>query len=79
VNGSVRLDVKDSGCGLASADAARIFEAFYSTKPDGMGMGLSLCKSIAEAHNMQIGFFPNDNGRGTTFYVTLPVRSEPDR
>lgn len=77
-NGGVRLDVRDSGCGVASADAARLFDAFYSTKPDGMGMGLSLCKSIAEAHNMQIGFFPNDDGRGTTFFVTLPVRVEPD-
>jgi PAS domain S-box-containing protein len=70
--GRVRLTIEDSGCGLGAADPTRIFDAFYSTKPDGMGMGLSLCKSIAEAHNMQLGFASNRDGPGTTFYVTLP-------
>jgi PAS domain S-box-containing protein len=71
-DGRLRLTIEDSGCGLGAADPARIFDAFYSTKPDGMGMGLSLCKSIAEAHNMQLGFASNRDGPGTTFYVTLP-------
>jgi C4-dicarboxylate-specific signal transduction histidine kinase len=72
VDGRLRLVIKDSGCGLGDADPARIFDAFYSTKPDGMGMGLSLCKSIAEAHNMQLGFAVNDGEPGLTFHVTLP-------
>lgn len=72
VDGRVRLTIRDAGCGLGAADPARIFDAFYSTKPDGMGMGLSLCKSIAEAHNMQLGFASNGEGPGTTFYISLP-------
>jgi PAS domain S-box-containing protein len=72
VDGRVRIEIKDSGVGLAGVDAARLFDAFYSTKPDGMGMGLSLCKSIAEAHQMQIGFTPNDDQAGMTFYIVLP-------
>jgi PAS domain S-box-containing protein len=72
VDGRVRLAIKDSGCGLGAADPNRLFDAFYSTKPDGMGMGLSLCKSIAEAHNMQLGFAPNEDQPGTIFHVTLP-------
>jgi C4-dicarboxylate-specific signal transduction histidine kinase len=74
--GRVRLAVKDSGCGIAAADQSRVFDAFYSTKPDGMGMGLSLCKSIAEAHGMQIGFTANDDQRGTTFCVTFPAAAK---
>ncbi len=69
----VCLTIRDSGCGVAPTDAPRVFDAFYSTKPDGMGMGLSLCKSIAEAHQMQIDFQANENERGTTFQVTLPA------
>jgi signal transduction histidine kinase len=53
-----------------------VFDAFFSTKPDGMGMGLSLCKSIADAHGMHIGFSANEDGRGVTFHVTLPA-AEP--
>ncbi len=75
-DGRVRLAIKDSGCGIAPADQARVFDAFFSTKPDGMGMGLSLCKSIAEAHGMQVGFAANEDQRGVTFHVTLPA-AEP--
>jgi signal transduction histidine kinase len=50
-----------------------LFDAFYSTKPDGMGMGLSLCKSIAEAHQMHITFTQNDDQPGMTFHVALPL------
>jgi C4-dicarboxylate-specific signal transduction histidine kinase len=67
----VRLQIKDAGGGLAGAEAARLFDAFYSTKPDGMGMGLSLCKSIAEAHQMQISFAPNEDQPGMTFSIEL--------
>ncbi len=72
------LAIKDSGAGLAGADESRLFEAFYSTKPDGMGMGLSLCKSIAEAHHMKIGFAANDDQRGMTFHIALPAMATPE-
>jgi C4-dicarboxylate-specific signal transduction histidine kinase len=72
-DGRVCLAIKDSGVGLAGADATRIFDAFYSTKPEGMGMGLSLCKSIAEAHHMQIEFSANTDQPGMTFHVSLPA------
>jgi PAS domain S-box-containing protein len=74
-DGRICLMIKDSGVGLAEADELRLFDAFYSTKPDGMGMGLSLCKSIAEAHHMQIGFTANTDQPGMTFQVALPAQA----
>jgi PAS domain S-box-containing protein len=74
-DGHVRLAVKDTGCGLAGVDAARVFDAFYTTKADGMGMGLSLCKSIADAHNMRLSFSPNPNSLGMTFFAELPAKA----
>jgi PAS domain S-box-containing protein len=74
-DGRVCLAIKDSGVGLEGADATRIFDAFYSTKPEGMGMGLSLCKSIAEAHHMQIEFSANSDQPGMTFHVSLPAKA----
>ncbi|HYO24920.1 MAG TPA: PAS domain S-box protein, partial [Lacipirellulaceae bacterium] len=74
-DGRVCMGVKDSGVGLGDADAARIFDAFYSTKADGMGMGLSLCKSIAEAHRMHLGFEVNQDQRGLTFHIELPAQT----
>jgi two-component system sensor histidine kinase TtrS len=71
------LEIKDTGCGLGQAEPGRLFDAFYSTKPDGMGVGLSLCKSIAEAHHMQLGFTHNETQPGMTFHVTLPAAAAP--
>lgn len=71
---NVCLEVTDSGCGVPAANVPRLFDAFFTTKPDGMGMGLSLCKSIAEAHQMQIDFWPNADDVGTTFRVTIPTK-----
>jgi C4-dicarboxylate-specific signal transduction histidine kinase len=50
VAGGVLVTVQDSGPGLAPATLERLFEAFYTTKPGGLGMGLSICRSIVEAH-----------------------------
>jgi PAS domain S-box-containing protein len=72
---SVCLEITDTGCGVPAANASRVFDAFFTTKSDGMGMGLSLCKSIAEAHQMHIEFCPNGNDRGTTFRVSIPPRT----
>ncbi len=68
-----RIAVRDYGPGLADADTARLFEPFFSTKPDGMGLGLSICKSIVEAHAGQlVATRPADDGPGLCLSFTLP-------
>jgi signal transduction histidine kinase len=69
--------VKDVGIGVAPDKADRLFGAFYTTKPDGLGIGLSICRSIIEAHGGQI--WPSANaGPGMTFQFTIPAY-EPSR
>ena len=51
--GGVRVAVRDSGPGLGEADLERVFESFYTTKSDGMGLGLAICRSTIEAHGLQ--------------------------
>jgi PAS domain S-box-containing protein len=70
--GMVTVEVADSGPGFAENKAAHLFDAFYSTKPEGMGMGLSICRTIIEAHNGRISAVGVE-GRGATFSFTLPV------
>jgi len=67
----VRVEVQDSGIGLDEEIMQKIFEAFYSTKPEGMGMGLSISCSIVENHGGRLRATPND-GPGTTFQFTIP-------
>ena len=67
----VRVAVRDSGIGLESQSLDRLFGPFYTTKPDGMGMGLSICRSIVEAHGGQVRASRNV-GPGATFQFTLP-------
>ncbi|HEU4498351.1 MAG TPA: ATP-binding protein [Sphingomicrobium sp.] len=67
--------VRDSGPGLAPANLERLFEAFYTTKSSGLGMGLSICRSIIEAHGGQVWASSND-GPGTTFQFSLPSTRE---
>jgi signal transduction histidine kinase len=71
----VRLSVKDSGVGLTSQAAEKIFEAFFTTKTDGMGIGLSISRSIIEAHQGRIWATPND-GPGSTFSFAIPCTLE---
>ena len=71
----VRLSVQDAGVGFASADAERLFEAFYTTKSGGMGIGLSVSRSIIESHDGRLWATPND-GPGSTFSFSIPSRSE---
>jgi C4-dicarboxylate-specific signal transduction histidine kinase len=72
-NGSVSVLVNDTGPGLAQDQPARIFEAFYTTKGGGMGMGLSIARSIVEAHGGAIEAANNAEG-GATVRFTLPAQ-----
>ena len=65
------ISVSDTGVGLPPQQAARIFDAFFTTKPDGTGMGLPISRSIIESHGGRLWAAAN-SGRGTTFHFTLP-------
>jgi hypothetical protein len=69
---AVMVEIRDHGTGLA--DAEKAFEAFYTTKEKGMGMGLAICRSIVEAHGGRLGITPSQ-GPGTTLFFTLPLVS----
>jgi PAS domain S-box-containing protein len=68
----VSVEVRDSGPGFASAALDRVFEAFYTTKPGGLGLGLSICRSIIEAHNGRLWASPNVP-RGAIFRFIAPA------
>jgi two-component system, LuxR family, sensor kinase FixL len=68
----VFVEVQDTGWGLDSANLDRLFQSFYTTKPDGMGMGLAISRSIVEAHGGRLSAAPN-TPRGAVFRMTLPV------
>lgn len=70
--GAVLVEVADTGPGVPADRAEQLFNAFYTTKATGMGMGLSICKSIVEAHGGRIWVDPADGG-GSAFRFTLPV------
>jgi PAS domain S-box-containing protein len=67
----VRIAVADTGPGLPAESLARVFDAFFTTKSDGMGMGLSICRSIVESHGGGISVAANEP-RGAIFQFTLP-------
>jgi len=71
----VRLSVKDAGVGLTPQAADKLFEAFFTTKSDGMGIGLSISRSIIEAHRGRLWATAND-GPGATFAFSIPCRRE---
>jgi PAS domain S-box-containing protein len=73
--GSVLVAVQDSGPGLKPESLDRLFDPFYTTKPGGMGMGLSICRSIVEAHGGRVWAMTNVP-QGATFQFTLPRQPE---
>ncbi len=75
---SPRLDavsVQDAGTGFKAEQTNRLFEAFYTTKPQGMGMGLAISRSIIEAHGGRLWAEPNQ-GLGATFLFSLPFAGD---
>jgi hypothetical protein len=74
-NGDVAVTVSDTGPGLAPEQLKRVFEPFYTTKSDGMGMGLAICHSIIEAHGGELRAMPHAP-RGMSFQFTLPVEHD---
>ena len=71
----VRLSLKDSGVGFAPQDADKMFAAFHTTKPEGMGIGLSISRSIIEAHQGRLWAAGNE-GAGATFSFSIPCRQK---
>jgi len=70
----VLVEVRDSGPGFAQAALDRVFEAFYTTKPGGLGLGLSICQSIIEAHSGRLWASPNVP-RGAIFSFITPAHA----
>ncbi len=70
--GNIQISVEDSGAGIGNTDVDQIFEAFFTTKRDGMGMGLSICRSIVEHHGGKIWALPSAAG-GMVFHFTVPA------
>jgi signal transduction histidine kinase len=74
-NNHLLISVSDTGVGLAPEQADQIFKAFFTTKPQGTGMGLPISRSIIESHGGRL--WPTANaGRGATFHLTLPSEVE---
>ncbi|MFO1266291.1 MAG: ATP-binding protein [Rubrivivax sp.] len=71
--GRVQIEVADRGPGIAPAVAARLFTPFFTTRAEGMGLGLSLCRTVVEQHGGALAFGPGPGGRGTLFRFTLPA------
>ena len=70
--GTIFVEVKDSGCGIPAQNIPKIFAHFFTSKPDGLGMGLSISRSIVEAHGGRLDV-KNNPDRGATFYFTIPI------
>jgi PAS domain S-box-containing protein len=73
-DGQIEIAVKDTGPGLPVGKADQMFDAFFTTKPQGSGMGLAICKSIVESQGGRI-WANGDGGRGAMFHFTLPAAS----
>lgn len=70
----IEVAVQDAGCGMTAGLCERVFDAFFTTKPNGLGMGLSISRSIIEAHGGRLWAMVNPD-QGTTFRFVLPAPS----
>jgi two-component system sensor histidine kinase TtrS len=75
-DGEVQVCVIDNGAGLAPETARRMFEPFFSTKPDGLGLGLALARRVVEAHGGRLWAEPTARGPGLSVCFTLPLAEE---
>jgi signal transduction histidine kinase len=73
----VLVAVEDCGVGISAENAERLFNAFFTTRSGGMGMGLAICRSIIEAHGGRMSA-ANNGGPGATFQFTLPAHQEAE-
>lgn len=71
-DGAVRLSVRDAGAGIVPDTVGRLFDPFYTTKSDGMGIGLSVSRSIIDSHHGRLWAVANEDGPGSTFAFTVP-------
>jgi len=74
-NGQVLVSVNDTGAGLPPQKSDQIFEAFFTTKPNGTGMGLAISRSIVESHGGRL-WAANNSPRGASFCFALPINAE---
>jgi signal transduction histidine kinase len=72
VDGRLRIDVRDSGPGIAAADTAKIFQPLFTTKPQGVGLGLSISRAFARSNGGDLTF-ESTPGQGATFFLDLPI------
>ena len=73
--GSIQVVVSDRGTGFSRDKLDKIFQPFYTTKREGLGMGLSICRSIIQAHGGRL-WAENNRDHGATFYFTVPIAEE---
>ncbi len=73
--GTALLTVRDHGTGISEEEHTKLFEAFWTTKPHGMGIGLPICRAIIESHGGRM-WFANNEDHGVTFFVTLPLSTD---
>ena len=74
-DGKALVSIRDSGTGIAAEMLDRVFDGFYTTKPQGLGVGLEVCRSIMESHGGTIWAEINPD-RGVTFHFTIPLAIE---
>lgn len=71
-DGYAKLGIADRGCGIDASVAGQLFDPLFTTKPEGMGMGLAICRSVVENHRGRLSFEANPEG-GTVFHILLPL------